>query len=241
MRRVLILLTLLALSIYNGCAGIQTREITGKDGAPIVLVPAGEFQYGVNNQRLSLRDFYMDKYEVTTGRYAGFLQASGRKQPRYWNRASQVSAGDRPVIGVDWSDADAYCRHYGKRLPIEQEWEKAARGIDGRKYPWGNDEPTSRHANFRKGNQYRGFMNFYSEVLTAVGSYEDGKSPYGIYDLAGNVWEWTGSDHDSKSKVLRGGSWFYDADLLRAPFRFWQGPRYRHFDIGFRCVQDKPE
>ena len=84
-------------------------------------------------------------------------------------------------------------------------------------------------------------MNFYSDVLTAVGSYEDGKSPYGIYDLAGNVWEWTGSDHDSKSKVLRGGSWFCDQDLLRAPFRYWQGPRYRHFDIGFRCVQDKPE
>lgn len=102
----------------------------------MVLVPAGEFLYGDDNQRLSLPAFYMDKYEVTVSRYASFLQASGRKQPEYWNQASQVSAGDRPVIGVDWYDAYTYCHQYAKRLSTEQEWEKAARGTDGRKYPW---------------------------------------------------------------------------------------------------------
>lgn len=86
------------------------KEITGKDGALMMFVSAGEFLYGDDNQRMSLPAFYMDKYEVTVSRYASFLQAGGHKQPEYWDQASQVSAGDRPVIGVDWYDADAYCR-----------------------------------------------------------------------------------------------------------------------------------
>ena len=93
------------------------KEITGKDGAPMVLVPAGEFLYGRDNQRLSLPAFYMDKFEVTTKLYASFLQVTSREKPGHWNEVSQVSDGDRPVIGVTWHDADAYCRYYGKRLP----------------------------------------------------------------------------------------------------------------------------
>ena len=113
----------------------------------MVLVVAGEFLYGEQKERVSLPGFYMDKYEVTVKRYASFLQVSGLKQPAYWNQASQAGAENRPVIGVDWFDADVYCRHYGKRLPTEQEWEKAARGTDGRTYPWGNEAPSSRYAN----------------------------------------------------------------------------------------------
>ena len=110
----------------------------------MVLVPAGHFLYGDDNERKSLPAFYMDKYEVTVSRYASFLRASTRKKPDYWDQASQVNAGNRPVIGVDWYDADAYCHQYGKRLPTEQEWEKGARGADGRTYPWGNAEPSGR-------------------------------------------------------------------------------------------------
>jgi formylglycine-generating enzyme required for sulfatase activity len=214
--------------------GQMGREITSRDGAPMLLVPAGEFLYGDNNQRMSLSAFYMDKYEVTTKLYAQFLQATSRKQPEYWNQVSQVSAGDRPVIGVDWYDADAYCHQYGKRLPTEQEWEKAARGTDGRKYPWGNDEPSSGLANF--GKQWQANINYYSERLTAVGSYESGKSPYGIYDLAGNVWEWTSSDEGS-NKVIRGGSWYNYAADLRSSIRTRFTLRYVHV-VGFRCAQD---
>ncbi|MBI5410778.1 MAG: SUMF1/EgtB/PvdO family nonheme iron enzyme, partial [Nitrospirae bacterium] len=163
------------------------REITGKDGAPMLLVPEGEFLYGGNNQRLSLSAFYMDKYEVSTAQYAKYMAAAGAKAPYYWPTSVLVSNGQKPVVGVDWHEADAYCRYYGKRLPTEQEWEKAARGTDGRKYPWGNEEPTSRHANFGKS----GFNDY--GVLVNVGSLEEGKSPYGIYDLAGNAWEWTSS------------------------------------------------
>lgn len=214
--------------------------IDSKDGAPMVLVPAGKFLYGNNNRRLSLPAFYVDKYEVTTRLYSQFLQATSRaptvscpaycQQPYDWSQqVALVESGDRPVVNVYWDDAEAYCRHYGKRLPTEQEWEKAARGTDGRKYPWGNEEPTSRHALFR--TTWNGY-----DTLAVVGSHEAGASPYGVHDLAGNVWEWTSSDYDSSSKVIRGGSWFDTASGLRSTYR----RTWSLLDvIGFRCVQDE--
>jgi formylglycine-generating enzyme required for sulfatase activity len=215
-----------------------SKEIIGKDGAPMAFVPAGEFLYGEHNDPMSLPAFYMDKYEVTVIRYASFLETSRRMTPKYWDQASQFSEGDRPVMGVDWYDADAYCRQYGKRLPTEQEWEKAARGTDGREYPWGNTDPTSRQANFGKTHWYHDGINFYREVLTAVGSYEHGKSLYGIYDLAGNVWEWTSTFPDSHQKVCRGGSWLNEESSLRSVNRERLDPSERHLSLGFRCAQD---
>jgi len=239
--------------------GQTGREITGRDGAPMLLVPAGEFMMGSNSgdadekpaHRVSLDAFYMDKYELTTSRYAKFLQETGRKEPYKWNEASLVSDGDRPVIGVTWHDADAYCRWAGKRLPTEAEWEKAARGTDGRKYPWGNEEPSGRQANFDKSTSTWSYS-----ILAAVGSYEDGASPYGIHDLAGNAWEWVADWYDEKyyagspernpkgptngeKRVLRGGSWRMPAAILRSTFRTWSHPpnRYSNYS-GFRCVQD---
>ena len=222
------------------------RELTGKDGAPMLLVPAGEFLYGDDKRRVTLNAFYMDKYEVTTNLYAEFMRATGREAPEYWNGVSLASHGDRPVVGVDWSDADAYCRQYGKRLPTEQEWEKAARGTDGRKYPWGNEEPSSRYANY--GKDYS--ENFYNDRLTPVGNYEAGASPYGIQDMAGNAWELTSSEYAfsskaskvlgfSSSKVIRGGSWNSEASFLRSatPNIYVLSPRIRS-TYGFRCAQD---
>ena len=209
------------------------REIAGKDGAPMVLVPEGEFRYGDNEQRRSLSAFYMDKYEVSTTQYAKFMVAAGAKEPAYWPTSVLVSHGQKPVIGVSWNEADAYCRHYGKRLPTEQEWEKAARGTDGRKYPWGNAEPTNRHANFNRGYAFNNY-----DVLVNVGSLEEGKSPYGIYDMAGNVWEWTSSDYDNSDKVLRGGSWYTRAILLESTNRNRDTPSHQDDRLGFRCAQD---
>lgn len=210
-----------------------SREITGKDGAPMVLVPEGEFLYGDKNQRLSLSAFYMDKYEVSTAQYAKFMAAAGAKEPAFWQTSVPVSNGQKPVVGVSWHEAEAYCRHYGKRLPTEQEWEKAARGTDGRKYPWGNDEPTSRHANFNRGYDFNNYG-----VLVNVGSLEEGKSPYGLYDMVGNVSEWTSSDYDSSNKVTRGGSWFNQAVLLQSSDRDYYTPTFRNNVLGFRCLQD---
>ncbi len=209
------------------------EEIDGKDGAPMRLVPAGEFLYGPDNQHRSLPAFYMDKYEVTTKLYAQLMDATKRKQPEYWSEVHLISDADRPVIGVTWEDADAYCRQYGKRLPTEQEWEKAARGTDGRKYPWGNEEPTIRHANYGKCCDWKGYA-----PLATVESYEAGKSPYGIYNMAGNVWEWTSSNYVLLTKVVRGSSWVLTAVDLRSAYRSDRNPSKKGDDTGFRCAQD---
>jgi formylglycine-generating enzyme required for sulfatase activity len=125
----------------------QQQEITGKDGAPMLLVPAGEFTMGgpqgEKAHRVYLDAYYMDKYEVTVGQYAKFLKASGMGAPKDWNIMNQPPHQKRPVVNVDWPDAATYCRWASKRLPTEAEWEKAARGTDGRIYPWGNDPPRS--------------------------------------------------------------------------------------------------
>jgi len=232
------------------------KEVTGKDGASMVLVPAGEFLMGSNDgdasekpeRRVHVDAFYIDKYEVTTTHYSKFLQETGQEQPYKWDEVSQVRDGDRPVIGVTWHGADAYCAWAGKRLPTEAEWEKAARGTDGRKYPWGNEEPTSRHANFNK-SSWNGYA-----TLTAVTDHEAGKSPYGIYDMAGNVWEWVadwyGGNYNSSPsrnptgpasgqfRALRGGSWDDDAGYLRSAARSGDHPTLRVNSVGFRCARD---
>lgn len=221
----------------TGDSGPLGREIAGKDGAPAMLVPTGGFLYGSTSQWMSLPDFYMDKHEVTTARYAKFLQATGRKAPYKWNEVSPATDGNRPVIGIDWHDADAYCRHYGKRLPTEQEWEKSARGTDGRKYPWGNEAPARSRANYDWIGEktWQGY-----NTLSPVDAYEAGKSPYGVYDMSGNVWEWTSSNYDETYKVLRGGSWAYDAEELPLWNRHGRNPTYRSYRNGFRCAQDAP-
>jgi formylglycine-generating enzyme required for sulfatase activity len=230
------------------------RELIGKDGAPMVPVSAGEFTMGgdsIDNPRhpVYLDGFYMDKHEVTTSRYARFLQATRRQLPFKWSAVSLVSHGDRPVIGVTWEDADAYCRWAGKRLPTEAEWEKAARGTDGREYPWGNEAPTSRHANFNKCCEWKGYG-----VLAIVGSLEAGRSPYGIYDLAGNVSEWVADWYDRASykyeldrnpkgpadgeeKVVRGGSWYDPGPLQHSALRSRSYPSAPSTDRGFRCAK----
>jgi len=210
-------------------------EVLGRDGAPMVLVPGGEFIYGEGDglRRLTAPSFYLDKYEVTAKRYTKFLQEIGQKDRERSNEISRASVGDRPIIGVDWEDAEAYCRHYGERLPTEEEWEKAARGTDGRIYPWGNQEPTRDLASYdwEGKKHWRGY-----EGLSPVGAYEAGKSPYGIYDLAGSVTEWTSSDYDRDTKVVRGGSWLVDAWTLRSAHRHGVIPTYRLNVLGFRCL-----
>jgi formylglycine-generating enzyme required for sulfatase activity len=241
------------------------QQITGKDGAPMVLVPAGEFTMGSNEgsddekpaHRVSLDAYYMDKYEVTVGQYAKFLEATSFDAPPKWTTMDEPSHQKRPVVNVDWADASNYCQWASKRLPTEAEWEKAARGTDGRIYPWGNDPPDRLRANYGKEK-----WNNHA-ALVPVGQLEDGKSPYGIYDLAGNVWEWVSDWYDpdyyttspsqnpkgperGKYKVLRGGSWDLAPENLRSSRRDVNIPSspdygslasYRNFNSGFRCAK----
>ena len=128
-----------AILYKRSTAAIQT-EITGKDGAPAVLVPAGNFIMGDDEEsprrELYLDAYYIDRYEVTTARYAKFLEATGSvAPPEDWEKLDRDRGKELPVVGVDWNDATAYCKWAGRRLPTDAEWEKAARGSDERRYP----------------------------------------------------------------------------------------------------------
>jgi formylglycine-generating enzyme required for sulfatase activity len=226
------------------------------DSRTMVLVPAGEFFMGSSTgeaderpeRRVYLDAFLMDQNETTVEQYATFLEATSHKAPPEWPIMSRPMHQRRPVVNVDWADAEAYCKWAGKRLPTEAEWEKAARGTDGRIYPWGHESPTTVHANLRKD----AWSNHY--VLSTVGSYENGKSPYGLYDMAGNVWEWVNDWYDSeyyktaplrnptgpapgKSKVVRGGSWGSGPDGLRSAERETHVPSFKGYGTGFRCAK----
>jgi formylglycine-generating enzyme required for sulfatase activity len=191
--------------------------------------------------------FFMDKHQLSVAQYARFLEDTRHEVPPEWSLMNRPQNRNRPVANVDWADAAAYCKWAGTRLPTEAEWEKAARGTDGRTYPWGNASPTALHVNSGK----EVWSNH--AVLTPVGAFEEGKSPYGIYDMAGNVWEWVGDWYDQDyyktspsqnptgpptggSKVVRGGSWGSGLKNLRASDRETHLPSFQGFGTGFRCV-----
>ena len=233
------------------------KETTAKDGAPAVLIPAGNFVMGDDidspARQVYLDSFYIDKHEVTVARYADFLKATGgARPPEGWEESTLDNGGDLPVVGVDWHDAEAYCRWAGKRLPTESEWEKAARGTDGRRYPWGNDEPNPALANFGKSapDPYKG-------GLAPVDGRAAGKSAYGAQDLAGNTSEWVsdwfadgfvrsqvrnpkGPDSGT-ARVIRGGGWYDPPERLNSTLRMHASPETRADDVGFRCAKDLPK
>ena len=197
-------------------------------------------------QKVAVSDFYMDRYEVTQAEYQQFVQATSHPPPPGWeNGVIPEGREHHPVTTVTWHDANNYCRWLGKRLPTEAEWEKSARGGDGRDFPWGNVfDPKKVNSG-------------YAEVKDSapVGSFEDGKSPYGIYDLSGNVWEWTEDwyhaypnatyqdpRYGEKQKVLRGGGWggigHYALEMYyRSAYRFFADPGMAFNDVGFRCAK----
>ncbi|MBI3805735.1 MAG: SUMF1/EgtB/PvdO family nonheme iron enzyme [Nitrospirae bacterium] len=206
-------------------------------------------------QKLSLPGFHIDRQEVTQGEYARFVQAADHPPPDDWPGGRFEREKERhPVTHVDWYDANDYCRWAGKRLPTEAEWEKAARGTDGRRYPWGESFDPSR-ANLSAGPDA-------NQTARPVGSFPSGKSPYGIDDLIGNVWEWTdswylpypgstlkGKDFGMKSRVVRGLSFLglghypkgaYQRVLevyARASARAYDPPGEKLDDLGFRCAK----
>ena len=235
-------------------------EFTDEKGAEMVLIPAGDFTMGSNRGEadeqpvhiVSLDAFYIDKYEVTNKLYKECADAGKCEPPKqiYFFAESPnkiyygVSQYDNyPVIFVDWNMAKSYCEWRGARLPTEAEWEKAARGADGNTYPWGKD------LDCQKAN-YQGCVNRTSEV----GVYPQGVSPYGVYDMTGNVWEWVSDWYSNnyysispgnnplgpstgQSRVLRGGSWpRFD---ITAYHRNKFAPDYNTFDIGFRCARSQ--
>ncbi|OHB99286.1 MAG: hypothetical protein A3G70_01475 [Planctomycetes bacterium RIFCSPLOWO2_12_FULL_39_13] len=229
----------------------------------MVLVPAGEFTIGDNTRynwtfmlaynifdgpehNVYLDAFYIDKYEVTNEQYKKFVDKTGCQIPRCWNDA-RFNRPNQPVVGVTWEDAVAYAKWAGKRLPTEAEWEKAARGTDRRLWPWGNKFDKTKCTVWE--SQDAGLRE-----TTPVGKYDNGKSPYGCYDMAGNVWEWCADYYDQnyyymspaknptgpesgQQRVIRGGGFLYFGHYARCAARY-RVPWYTQSpQIGFRCAK----
>lgn len=217
-------------------------------------------------RRVSVKPFAIMKFEVTNRQFAGFVAATGyvtnveqtregyvwtdkwrRDRGADWRRphgaASSIAGKDEhPVLQTTARDAAAFCRYYAMRLPRDEEWEFAARGTDGRRWPWGNQAP--RQAGVRKGNF--GTMRCcapdpsdgYAQTAP-VGRFPAGASPFGVLDMAGNVWEWTASPFPGRpnSAALRGGGWGNDAYGQRVSIRHWNPPNIGLDMVGFRCVK----
>jgi formylglycine-generating enzyme required for sulfatase activity len=206
------------------------RIIWKQDGKEMVRVPAGKFLYGRKKEEHELPEFWIDRTPVTNAEYARFVAAIGHKPPRHWKgKSPPKDIADHPVAHVPWHDAVAYAEWAGKRLPTEEEWEKAARGTDGRECPWG-DEFDKDKCNV-KGS---GIGD-----TTPVGKYSPaGDSPYGVADMVGNVREWTAGEYrpGSNLRVLRGAA-FLDQRLFAYCACRHQTERYSWGRIiGFRLV-----
>lgn len=241
----------LALILFCLAAYAQT------DG-DFILIPEGEFIMGeqqphpvrLPQKTINLPAFYIDPYEVTNSQYEQFILADGYQDREYWSEAGWrfiqankidrplgldrvfYNAPNQPVVGVSWYEAEAYARWAGKRLPTEAEWEKAARGSDGRMYPWGNEMDWKR-VGYRLHNQR----------TWDVGSYPKGKSPYGVHDCASNAAEWVAdmaseTDADDSQRVVRGGAWGSIRFEMQCAHRTFDNPEYRGLRIGFRCARD---
>ncbi len=232
----------------------------GAEPNEMVLVPAGEFIRGTNNRLpdegpehvVNLKAFYIDKYEVTNLQYKKFIDATDRKPPKLFrNGLPPTGKVDHPVVFVSWFDAKKYCQWAGKRLPDDKEWEKAARGTDGRTYPWGEEFSIDKvNSPVRWAN-----LNLIGDT-TPAGAFEGGISPYGVYDASGNVWEWTSSRYEAypgnkrKSenyggnyRTLKGGSWwdcsFYQCGISAPMYnRSFFHPKTKNNSFGFRCAKD---
>ena len=244
----------------------------------MILIPAGEFIMGSVDEydseqpihevyldgyddenpvhRVYLDAYHIDRYPVTNAEYKKFVEATGHRKPSHWKGSDYPpDQASHPVVNVSWKDAVAYAQWAGKRLPTEAEWEKAARGTDGRRYPWGDEWDKS------KCNVWESGIG----GTTPVGKYSPvGDSPYGGADMAGNVWEWCNDWYNggyytisparnpmgppsgkTRTKVVRGGAWYgngdsawySNGDSARSAYRGNLDPSDRDDDVGFRCAK----
>lgn len=225
-------------------AGAEPVIEHGRTGMLLVLVPGGKFLAGDAKFAVQLPAFYIGMHPVTNGQYEIFL---GETKHRVQSKESRREAwkAEHPVTDVSWDDAQAYCTWAGLRLPRELEWEKAARGVDGRKYPWGEEWGATK---------CRNSSNKGGEKTASVWSYAEGASPYGVYHMSGNVLEWCGDWYKEEAyasykrgaltpplrvsgRVIRGGSWFNkNPALFSASHRDKCAPDFRDSYFGFRCV-----
>jgi formylglycine-generating enzyme required for sulfatase activity len=247
-----ILLLVFALSLLPSCGRINLQtDLSRMAGGRTEQIPAGWFLMGEDSGRKShqpQRRVYLDNYEiqvteVTRGEFAAFIAATDYQAPG-WMPGQPEENDQLPVVGVLWEDANAYCRWLGMRLPTEAEWEKAARGTDGRRYPWGDRWDSSKANTVESGNGN----------LQPVGSFPVGISPYGILDMSGNAAEWVSDYFDPDyysyapdrnppgpevimDRILRGGSFAGPVDYATTFFRDSSHSVKPNDRVGFRCAK----
>jgi formylglycine-generating enzyme required for sulfatase activity len=233
--------------------GIGSTWTRPADGMEMVYVPEGEFIMGSDDgyddempvHQVFLDAFWIDRTEVTNAMYAKCVQAGSCKNPASSVRSSKYD--QHPVQFVEWNDAQSYCSWAEVRLPTEAEWEKAARGTDGRTYSWGNDKDSTKY-----------YLVYYGNYETKpVGSFPSGASPYGALDMAGGVLEWVNDWYSGtyyqtspssnplgpdtgQARVLRGGTWNFSGYNVRSALRFRYNPSYTYSSLGFRCARPLP-
>ncbi len=244
--------------------GSRPTPIVNRNGMTMVYIPAGEFLMGSDDSDpaaepdekpqhlVFLNAFWIDRTEVTQAMYARCIHSGSCDNPLYWNIADLESSAnaDYPIAGITWDMARSYCEWAGQRLPSEAEWEKAARGTDGRLYPWGNTPPKSNRLNFKAE-----ILSTSNATTARVGNYPSGTSPYGALDMAGNVWEWVAdwySDtyyaHSPRTnppgpatgayRACRGGSWNSMTADVRVAVRGMADPQHCDGLVGVRCALD---
>ena len=269
-----LLIGALSTLAFSACSEKKQQAAPANSSAvpqQMVLVPAGEFimgsddidtsgkseEFGFNEpwflpehpqHKVNLKAFYLDQFEVSNGSYKAYLMGTERVRRNELAKLLvplQLRVNEHPVRNVSWYDANDYCKAVAKRLPTEAEWEKAARGPNGNEFPWGNEW----HAeNVNSGG--------HSTQVLPVGSLPQGRSPYGAFDMAGNVLEWVedwfdaypGADYKSarygqQTKVARGGSWggvghYVIPHYFRSAYRYNFSPDVGYNDVGFRCAKD---
>ncbi len=264
-----LILALLCIGIWQGYRAFNKPKPLG-----MINIPAGWFWMGCNpndNQcdgdekpyhKVYLNAYYIDKNDITVDEYTKCVKTGGCTQPHWdnclvWNGSrwqygtagSEFQEGDKPVVCVDWTQSTTYCQWMGDKLPTEAQWEKAARGTDGRIYPWGNQ--------FNCNNSCNSVRPCNETSTCKVGSYPQDKSPYRVMDMTGNVWDWCSDWYDANYyanspnrnpwgpdsgdyRVLRGSVWINNYPMLiRSSGRYKiTGANYGYFSfVGFRCIR----
>jgi formylglycine-generating enzyme required for sulfatase activity len=219
--------------------GAAQADVEAKSGLGFISIPAGTFQFQ-GERSLSVKAFQIGATAVTVDAYARCVKAGACTEPLPGNYQCNWKSvrTNHPINCVDWNQATAFCKWIGGRLPTDEEREYVASGgSENRTYPWGNDEPGERacwHGKGSKSTKGVGIAIFTCDV----GTHTAGDSRWGVHDLAGNVWEWTSSDYNSKGKVARGGSWVDPhAQYLQARNRNWWETSAGINNVGFRCVR----
>lgn len=239
-----------------------SAAIAEQKNSSMAHFPAGEFMMGgavevgrkdeFPRHKVYLDAFYLDRYEVTGKDFENFLQVNPKEHPTitgWFGRKARPELANSPVIGLTWKRCQKFCRWQGKRLPTEAEWERAAAGLKGNIYPWGNSKPDAKKANFG-----RCCFIMKGLVLNPVGKLQLGKTPEGVYDLAGNIAEWVYDWYDKnyyktspyknprgpdkgKYHVIRGGAWNSLPDYLRSSSRYGYDDAKDFYGIGCRCAK----